>query len=45
MVFFPRTANLALDDKEVVFESSDGTLEITSRFNLRKMVYKTRLEL
>jgi hypothetical protein len=45
MVFFPRSANLTLDDKEVMFESSDGTLEMTSRFNLRKMVYKSKLEL
>lgn len=45
MVFFSRTEALALDDKEVSFESADGTIEVRSTFNLRKMVYKSKLEL
>jgi hypothetical protein len=45
MIFFPRTEALALDDKEVSFESADGTIEVRSKFDLRKMVYKGKLEL
>jgi hypothetical protein len=45
MVFFSRTAPLTIEDKEVSFESSDGTIEIRSKFDLRRMVYNGKLEL
>jgi len=45
MVFFPRAASLTLDDKEVSFESADGTVEVRTKFNLGKMIYGGRLEL
>jgi hypothetical protein len=45
MVFFPRTEVLSVADKEVSFESSDGTIEVKATFNLRKMVFQGKLEL
>jgi hypothetical protein len=45
LVFFPRTEALAITDKEVSFESSDGVIELKATFNLRKMLYRGRLEL
>jgi hypothetical protein len=45
MVFFPRTAALSVADKEILFESNDGTIEISARFDLRKMIYRDALAL
>jgi hypothetical protein len=45
MVFFPRTEVLVEADKEVLFESADGMIELKAKFNLRKMVYQGKLEL
>jgi hypothetical protein len=45
IVFFPRTAAITLGDKQVLFESADGMIVVTSKFNLRKMIYKGKLEL
>lgn len=44
IIFFPRSAALALDDKEVVLEVSDKELDVKSRFNLTKMIYQGRLD-
>ena len=45
MVFFPRTDALSLADKEVVFESTNGTIDVKATFNLRRMLYQGKLEL
>ena len=45
IIFFPRSAALALDDKEVVLEMSDKRIDVKSRFNLTKMIYQGRLEI
>ena len=45
IVFFPRTEALSVADKEVLFESSDGAIEISARFELRKMVFRDVLAL
>ena len=45
MVFFPRTENLSATDKEVLFVSTDGTIELSARFDLRRMVYRNELAL
>jgi hypothetical protein len=43
--FFPRSEPITAHDKEVLMESSDGTMQIKAKFNLQKMVYKGRLDL
>jgi hypothetical protein len=45
IVFFPRADALSVADKEVVFESTDGTIEVKATFNLRRMLYQKKLEL
>ena len=45
ILFFPRTEPLLPADKEVVFDSDGDTIEVKSRFNLGKMLYKQRLDL
>jgi hypothetical protein len=45
IVLFPRSEALTLDDHELLFQLTDETVEIASRFNLRKMVYKGILQL
>jgi hypothetical protein len=45
IVFFPRTDALSVADKEVLFESSDGTIELSAKFDLTKMVYRNALTL
>ena len=45
VIFFPRSAALSLEDKDLVLESSHNGVEIKARFNLTKMFYKGRLEL
>ena len=45
MIFFPRTEALSVADKEILFESNDGTIEISARFDLRKMIYRHALAL
>ena len=44
-MLFRRSEALTVDDKEVLFELTDETIEVESRFNLRKMVYNGQLEL
>jgi hypothetical protein len=45
MMLFHRSEALTVDDKEVLFELKDETIEVESRFNLRKMVYNGQLQL
>jgi hypothetical protein len=46
MVFlFPRTANILPGDKEVAFVSAMGRMEIRSKFALKEMVFRGKLEL
>jgi hypothetical protein len=42
---FPRTANILPDDKEVSFATSMGPMEIKSKFALKEMQFKGKLEL
>jgi len=42
---FPRTGNILADDKEVSFASSLGPMEIKSKFALKDMTFKGKLEL
>lgn len=42
---FPRTANILTDDKELSFMSSMGRMEIRSKFALKEMMFKGKLEL
>ena len=42
---FPRGTVLSKDDKEVVFETARGPMEIKAKFNLAEMDYKGKLEL
>ena len=43
--FFPRTAAITLDDKDVEFISSLGQLEVKKKFKLEDMVFGGELEL
>jgi hypothetical protein len=45
LVFFPRTAEFSLDDREISFQSVNGTVEFKATFNLQKMKYQGRLAL
>ena len=45
MMLFVRSEALTVDDREVVFELTDETMEVESRFDLRKMVYHGLLRL
>ncbi len=42
---FPRRDPITLEDKDVSFESVAGPLEVKSKFGLKKMVYRGKLEL
>ena len=42
---FPRTSNILADDKEVAFGTSMGRWEIKSKFTLKEMQFKDKLEL
>jgi hypothetical protein len=42
---FPRTSNILADDKEVTFATSMGRMEIHSKFSLKEMQFKDKLEL
>ncbi len=42
---FPRTSNILADDKEVTFATSMGRREIHSKFTLKEMQFKDKLEL
>ncbi len=44
-LFFPRTAPITLDDKEVVFTTVFGSMKIIQRFRLKDMLYRGKLEL
>ena len=44
--FFPRQGNpISLDDKEIVFHSKYGAIELKTKFTLKEMVYQGKLEL
>jgi hypothetical protein len=43
--FFPRSQEIVLEDEMLLFESVSEAVEVRSRFNLRKMIYKSVLEL
>ena len=45
IAFFPRTASLTLDDRNLSFNMADDTIEIEARFDLKKMLYKGALTL
>jgi hypothetical protein len=45
LIFFPRTQPLTLNDKEILFESTYGSVRVSARFDLRSMLYKGRVEL
>ncbi len=45
VVFFPRTAAISPDDREVQFESGDGIISVHSKFKLKQMFYKGTLQL
>ena len=45
IVFFSRTETLSISDKDVLFESSYGTLELSASFKLRRMTYQGKLTL
>ena len=42
---FPRTDPITLDDKEVEFVTTIGTIEIKKKFNLKDLVFNGQLEL
>ena len=42
---FPRTSNILADDKEVTFATSMGRMELHSKFTLKEMQFKDKLEL
>jgi len=42
---FPRTANVLEDDKEVTFLTSMGRMEVRSKFALKEMNFRGKLEL
>jgi hypothetical protein len=44
-IFFPKTNPIVLDDKEVEFRTSFGTLLVVARFRLKDLLYQGRLEL
>ncbi len=44
-IFFPRSANITLSNKEVVFSTRFGSLTVAKKFRLKDMVYGGRLEL
>lgn len=44
-LFFPRTGDIAEDDKEVTFETRFGSLTVVKRFRLKDLLYKGQLEL
>jgi hypothetical protein len=45
LFYFPRTAPLSLDNKEVTFESTMGRLKIERKFVLKDMKYHGKLDL
>lgn len=44
-MYFPKTDPIVLDDKEVLFRTSFGSLQVIQRFRLKDMIYKGRLDL
>ncbi len=42
---FPRTANIIADDKEATFVMGMGPMEVKTKFPLKEMMFKERLEL
>jgi hypothetical protein len=42
---FPRTANILPADKDVAFETAMGRLEVRTKFGLKEMLYRGKLEL
>lgn len=45
LVFFPRTEDLSLDDREVAFQSINGIVELKATFDLQKMRFLGKLSL
>ncbi len=45
LFYFPRTAPLSLDNKEVTFESTMGPMKVERKFMLKDMKYHGKLEL
>ena len=44
--FFPRQSNpITLEDKEIIFHSKYGAIELKTKFTLKEMVYQGKLEL
>ena len=43
--FFPRTEPISLADKEIGFTSSNGAMDVKTKFSLQKMVFRGRLDL
>ena len=44
-IFFSKAVPIDLDDKEVVFQTTFGSIKVTQRFKLKEMVYQGKLEL
>ncbi len=44
-IYFPKTDPIVLDDKEVSFTTTYGTLKVVQRFRLKDMLYNGKLEL
>jgi hypothetical protein len=45
LVFFSRTEELSLDDREISFQSVNGSVELKATFNLAKMKFQGKLTL
>ena len=45
LFMFPRTDPIDMDDKEVQFESKMGNMEIKTKFALKEMMYRGKLDL
>jgi hypothetical protein len=43
--FFPKTSPIAMDDKEVTFQTMVGRMKVENKFNLKKMTRNGKLEL
>ena len=44
-LYFPRSAGLSIDDRQIVFELTGGDYQATAKFKPRDMIYRERLEL
>jgi hypothetical protein len=45
LFFFPKTASLSLDDKEVEFSTKLGAIVVKQKFRLKDMMFNGKLDL